>query len=209
MTDDNESHEGVPPMTAALSEDVTLRMPLGRDWTFEDLLQLPDDGRRYEIIDGSLHVSPSPTSVHQRAARRLAALLEVAVPDGLEVVEGVGVDCGRNVPIPDVLVARVEAFGPAAKFLPADVLLAVEVVSPGSVLTDRLTKPAVFAQAGVPAYWRVELDGPGAPIVVVYALDGAAYSEVVTARAGETVAVNMPYPVELRPADLVGPRRKG
>jgi hypothetical protein len=42
-----------------------------------------------------------------------------------------------------------------------------------------------------------------------HALDGGVYREVVTVRAGETVAVDVPYRVELRPAELVGPRRKG
>ncbi len=197
-------------MTAELVEDVTLSMPMGRDWTFEDLRRLPDDGRRYEIIDGSLHVSPAPTPRHQRAARRLGQVLDEAAPADLEAVEAVGVDCGRSVLQPDVIVARVAAFAlDAVTFVPADVLLAVEVVSPSSVRMDRLVKPSVLAQAGVPAYWRVELDEPGAPLVAVYTLHGDVYREVLTARAGESVTVDAPYRVQLRPAELAGPRRKG
>jgi Uma2 family endonuclease len=93
--------------------------------------------------------------------------------------------------------------------LPSDLRLAVEVMSPSSVRMDRLVKPSVYAEAGVPAFWRVELDGPGTPSVVVCALDGDVYREVVTVRAGDVVTVGVPYPVELRPAELVGPRRKG
>jgi Uma2 family endonuclease len=197
-------------MTAELVEDVTLRMPTLRDWTFDDLRQLPDDGRRYEIIDGSLHVSPAPSPRHQVAASRLVRLLLAAAPDEVEAVESVDIDCGRSVLQPDVVVAGVEAFElHAVKFVPADVRLAVEVVSPSSVRMDRLVKPSVFAQAGVPAYWRVELDGPGAPLIVVCTLHGDVYREIVTVRAGEAVTVDVPYRVELRPADLVGPRRKG
>jgi hypothetical protein len=54
----------------------------------------------------------------------------------------------------------------------------------------------------------VELDGLGAPLVVVHALDDGVYREVVTVRAGESVAVDVPFEVELRPAELVGPRRR-
>jgi Uma2 family endonuclease len=202
--------EEVPPMTAELVEDVTLRMPVGRDWTYEDLLELPDDGRRYEVVDGSLHVSPAPWPRHQVAASRLVGLLEEAAPDDLDAFHAVGVDCGRNVLQPDVVVARADVLETdAVQLAPADLRLAVEVVSPSSVQMDRLVKPAVLAQAGVPAYWRVELDGPGTPLVVVYSLDGDVYREVGTVPSGETVIVDVPFPVELRPADLVGPRRKG
>lgn len=195
-------------MTAELIESVTLRMPR-RAWTFDDLLELPDDGRRYEIIDGSLHVSPGATPIHQVAAGRIRDVLLAAAPEDLEVMETVDVDCGRSVIEPDVVVAAAHAvtFG-VMKFLPADVVLAVEVVSPSSRRMDRLVKPSVLAEAGVPAYWRVELEGPGAPLIVVSELAGGGYREVATVRAGEVVAVGVPYPVELRPADLVGPRRK-
>ncbi len=59
-------------MTAELLEDVLLRTR-GRDWTWADLERLPErDGHRYEIIDGSLHVSASPTPRHQLVASRTA-----------------------------------------------------------------------------------------------------------------------------------------
>lgn len=61
----------------------------------------------------------------------------------------------------------------------------------------------------VPACWRVELDGPGAPLVGVHVLDGGGYREVGTVRAGESVVLDVPFPVEVRPAELVGPRRRG
>ena len=65
-------------------------------------------------------------------------------------------------------------------------LLAVEVVSPASRRMDRMIKPSVLAEAGVPAYWRVELEGAGTPSVVVYELAGAVYREVTTVRSGES-----------------------
>ncbi|HWG95200.1 MAG TPA: Uma2 family endonuclease, partial [Mycobacteriales bacterium] len=58
---------------------------------------------------------------------------------------------------------------------PSDVLLAVEVMSPTSVTTDRVTKPAQYAAAGIPHYWRLE---PDVPLLVRYALEDGAYREV-------------------------------
>jgi Uma2 family endonuclease len=195
-------------MTAEVLETVTL--PDRQVWTLDDLFKLPDDGHRYEIIDGSLLMSGAATPRHQVAAYRLANLLRAAAPPDVEVAEAIAVDLGVQVPVPDIVVGTGSVFWGGGKGLkPADVLLAVEVVSPGSTGRDRILKPGLFAQAGVPAFWRVELDGPGTPLVVVCALHGDVYREVVTVRTGETVTVNVPYPVELRPADLVGPRRVG
>ena len=206
MTDENGSREEVvPPMTAELVEDVTLRMPVGRDWTFDDLLQLPRDGRRYEIFDGSLYVSPAPALRHQRAAHRLTDVLQDGAPEDLQVLPAVGLLCGRHTLVPDIVVG-IKALPPGVQsFLPADVRLVVEVMSPGSILADRVSKPAMFAAAGIRSFWRVEMDGPGAPLIVVHALHGDVYREVVTVRTGECVTVDVPYRVELRPADLVEP----
>jgi Uma2 family endonuclease len=205
MTDENGSREEVPPMTAELVEDVTLRMPVGRDWTFDDLLRLPRDGRRYEIVDGSLHVSPAPALKHQRVAHRLTDVLKDAAPADLQVIPAVGVVCGRHTPVPDVVVGLKALPEGAMHFLPPQVRLVVEVMSPGSVFADRVFKPAMFAAAGIPAFWRVELDGPGTPLIIVHVLRGDVYREVVTVRAGESVTVDVPFRVELRPADWIEP----
>lgn len=197
-------------MTAELVEDVTLSMPLSRGWTWDDLQRLPERaGHRYEIIDGSLHVSASPTPRHQLVAHRLAVLLSRTTPDQFEVVPAVDLEHEDSVLEPDVLVVReAAAVSKAARFFASDVLLAVEVESPSSRRMDRLAKPSVYAAAGIPAYWRVILDDPDAPVVVVSVLDGEAYREVATVRAGESVVVDVPFPVALRPAELVGPRRR-
>ncbi len=198
-------------MTAELVEDVTLRMPLSREWTWADLQKLPEDnGRRYEVVDGSLHVSPSPSRPHQVAAARLVRLLVDSAPVDIEVLEAVDVDMADNVFQPDVAVLPAAvAYSSAGPLGPAQVLLAVEVVSRSSRRMDRLVKPSVLAEAGVPAYWRVELDGPGAPLVVMYELAGDVYREAGTVAAGESVTVEVPFVVEVRPAELVGPRRRG
>jgi len=193
-------------MTAELVEDVTLRMPVGRDWTFDDLLQLPSDGRRYEIVDGSLRVSPAPGRRHQRVAGRLVEVLKAAAPHELEVLEAVGVVCGRHTPVPDVVVGLREPAHGRLNFFPDDLQLVAEVVSPGSVMADRVDKPVMYAAAGIPSYWRVEMDGPGTPLVVVYVLRGDdTYREAVTVRAGESITIDVPFRVELRPAGWIEP----
>jgi Uma2 family endonuclease len=210
MIDENDPQKEVPSVTAELLQDtVTLRMPR-RPWTFEDLLDTPDDGRRWEIVDGSLHVSPSPTLDHQLVSFRLAQWLSAAAPDGYVAVGPVNLVCGDSVLEPDVNVVRYEVGrGRVLKVPPGDVLLAVEVVSPSSRRMDRWTKPSIFAEAGIPAYWRVELDGPDTPVVAVHGLVDGGYSEVATVRAGEERLVTVPFPVLVRPAELVGPRQVG
>jgi Uma2 family endonuclease len=138
-------------MTAGLLEldSVSLYEPW-RDWTFDDLLHTPDDGRRYEIIDGSLHVSPGPTTGHQRIANRLVQLLEEVAPEPYEALGPVNLVCGRSVLQPDFVVARYDPGAPDVLAVsPDDVLLAGEVVSPSSRRMDRLVKPSVLAEAGV------------------------------------------------------------
>ena len=196
-------------MTAETIEDVWSRTR-GHDWTWADLQEIPDDGHRYEIIDGSLYVSPSRSRPHQVAASRLVQVLLAAAPEDVEVVETVDIEMDRSVFEPDVVVLPADlAYRTGGPLKPAEVLLAVEVVSPSSRRLDRLLKPAVLAEAGVPAYWRVELEGPGTPSVTVYELAGTAYREVTTVAAGEAGNVDVPFRVELRPAELAGPRRRG
>jgi Uma2 family endonuclease len=82
-------------------------------------------------------------------------------------------------------------------------LLAVEVVSPSSVSMDRLLKPARYAEAGIPSYWRVEGANGDALSIAVYDLDGNHYRETAVIHAGEQVEVDRPFRVTLAPAQLV------
>jgi len=178
---------------------------LPREWTLDDLALLPDDGHRYEIVDGGLYVSPPPTSSHQVCAARLDRVLERAAPPELEVLQGVGIGLGKSAFIPDISVVLAEvAARDVPQFTPSEVLLAVEIVSPSSVSMDRLLKPARYAGGGIPSYWRVELGrNGGKPFIAVYDLDGDRYRETVVVEAGEQVQVDRPFRVTLAPAQLV------
>ena len=190
-----------------MSELVMGELP--QEWTLDDLARLPEDGHRYEIVDGGLHVSPPPGLSHQLAASRLCHALRLAAPAEYEVLEGIGIGLGRSMFVPDVAVIAAQiAVSGAPLSKPADIRLAVEIVSRSSVSMDRLLKPARYAEAGIPSYWRVEFGRSGAdPTIAIHDLDGERYRQTMVIRAGQEVEVDRPYPVVLAPADLVGPRK--
>ena len=102
-------------------------------WSIDDLDGLPDGGQRYEIIDGSLLMSPPLSARHQGIAARVSALLREAASPGLEVVEATGLTIGPGLLVPDVLVATSDAIWNSHPTLaPADVVLVVDIVSPSS-----------------------------------------------------------------------------
>lgn len=142
-------------MTAAMSD-----LPAAGDWTADDLDDLPDDGVRRELLDGVLHVTPSPSPVHQVLAARLLVALEEDCPAHYHVSQSNDVVLtSRRVFIPDVLVTTDEAASRNGKFSAAEVVLAVEIVSPSSQSMDRVMKPALYAKAGIPFFWLIETDG--------------------------------------------------
>ncbi len=104
----------------------------GRPFTVADLERTPDDGRRYELIDGVLIVSAAPGRLHQRVVGRLYRLLDDACPAELEVLMApFGIVFGDDTELqPDVLVARRADL--TDKNLPAPPVLAVEVLSPST-----------------------------------------------------------------------------
>jgi Uma2 family endonuclease len=174
-------------------------------WTTDDLDELPEDGHRYQLIDGALIVSPSPTSFHQKLASRIEDALESTCPDEWVVLQAVEVRINRRRSLtPDVLVVGAEADARApARFRPREVLLAVEIVSPGSLTMDRVAKPALYAQAGIPYYWRVESDG--GIVVHTHRLDPSAEVYVPTGSFDKTLEVAEPWPLRV-PIDEITPR---
>jgi Uma2 family endonuclease len=145
-------------MSEAVTEE-PIRVPPG-GWTVDDLDALPESHHRYELTDGTLSVSPSPSSLHQVVAGRLLVRLESLAAVPLIVTQAVEIRFGRQLTrIPDLLVVHSES--PARHwFAPAEVIVAIEIESPGSHVEDRATKPALYAQYGIPHYWRIELDPP-------------------------------------------------
>lgn len=132
--------------------------PLG--FRGSELRLLPTDGPRYELIEGCVVVSTQPAAAEAELWRWLANTLEVSNRGSPVVVDrGQPVRIGDHDEVrPDVVVADVSM----AETTPIPVgalALAVEVVSPGSVLRDTVTKRALYARAAVPAYWIVVVRG--------------------------------------------------
>ncbi|MDX6197898.1 MAG: hypothetical protein QOJ79_1049 [Actinomycetota bacterium] len=172
------------------------------DWggyTIADLEAMTDeDGLHYELDDGCLVVSPPTPAAHTIAASELSFLLHSAVgPDCRVLVEGSLLFDEYNYREPDVLVVRRRDFR-STYFGAGDVILAVEVMSPSSVRRDRLVKPAQYAAAGIPYFWRIE---PVDRILVTYALDGELYRE--TGRFTDEVVIDEPVGLRFRLAQLL------
>jgi Uma2 family endonuclease len=179
--------------------DVTT-LPRSRPLTRADLDALPDDGHRYELLDGSLVVTPAPTWRHQSAVVRLWKVLDAARP-GPEIRVFVApmdvVLADGTVLQPDVLVARRSDL--SERDLPAPPRLAVEVLSPSTRHIDLTLKRSRYEAAGCPAYWVVD---PAPPSLLSWELRDDAYELVAEVRSTETHRTTSPYPVAARPADL-------
>lgn len=172
----------------------------GVPFTEDDLAAMPDDGRRYELVDGVLIVSPSPSFAHQRCVTSLVALLLGSEPPDQRVLVGpFDVRFGHTtVVIPDLLVARRADLTPAR--LETAPLLVVEVRSPSTARIDAGTKRLVYEAAGVPAYWLVDPDGPS--LTVLHLVDGRSV-EHATVAGDETYEATVPFPVGVTPARLL------
>ena len=153
-------------------------------FTVEDLETLPADNRRYELIGGSIVMTPAPEPVHQRVSRRLQRLLEDACPPGHEVFNApidLDLPAGHRVE-PDLIVTPDASVG--TKRLLGPVLLVVEIVSPGSKVHDTVTKRYVYEEAGIPAYWIVN---PQRGHVTAFRLTDGEYVAYVDASGPVTV----------------------
>ena len=176
--------------------------PPGRPLTRADLGSLPDDGYRYELVDGVLLMSPSPRPVHQRVVARLLGLLTPGCPREWEVLPA-PVDvvlADDTVLIPDVVIGRRDAFGDRG--LSGPPILSIEVVSRSSRLMDTRLKPARLAEAGCPHYWVVE---PDVPRLTCFTLGEGGYVERVVANGEQIAHIAEPYPVRISAESLVAP----
>ncbi len=169
-------------------------------WTVDDLYDLPDDDHlHYELVDGALLMTPAPVLRHDYAASALVTLLTGVLDPQWRALAGGGVRFdSRNYRQPDVLVIARAALDKKLA-APADVLLVVEVMSPSSVSNDRVSKPAQYAGAGIPHFWRLE--SKAVPVLITHALARDAYRE--TGRFTEEVVIDAPVELRFRLADLL------
>jgi Uma2 family endonuclease len=181
---------------------VTSPGDVAHPFTVSDLEEMPDDGRRYELIDGELLVSPASGWAHQEAVGTLYIVLRQACPPDMRVIGApfaVRPDKYNEVQ-PDVLVAR---YGDLTEDdLPRAPRLAVEVISPTSRLRDASLKKAVYARLGTPSYWLVD-PNPDKPSLTVFELSGRDYAEAGHVTGAQPWTADRPFPVRVAPADLV------
>jgi Uma2 family endonuclease len=169
-------------------------------FTQTDLDAMPDDGRRYELLDGTIVVTPAPGSAHQTAILRLARLLDDAVGDSMTVFVApldVVLPTG-DVLEPDVLVAPNDTITPQG--ITGVPVLAVEVLSASSRRRDVGDKLTAYHDAGVPSYWVVD---PINPRLRVWELRDGEYVEVADISGDEEWTAEAPYPMTVRPSELL------
>ncbi len=173
--------------------------------TYQDYVALPNDGKRYEILDGEISVTAAPTFRHQQVLAALLGLLRAHV-----IARGLG----EVVPAPiAVVLADTTVVEPDIVYIAADRLgivsgrgtvdgapsLAIEILSPSTASLDRGTKLQLYARYGVPCSWIVDADTRA---IEVYRLTAGAYAPPQRF-AGNMLADLPPFPsLRLDPATL-------
>lgn len=187
-------------MTEQAIEPHQLRHPAD-GWAVEDLDRWPESHVRYELTDGALTVSPSPSNLHQSVSGLLFPYLVGRCPPELAIGQAVEIRFGPQLTrIPDLLVVR--STEPWRHwFAPSEVVLAVEIESPGSHVEDRVVKPALYAAHGIASFWRIEL---GPIRARCYGADGAgSYRELDC--PVERLVADAPFPVDVPLVELLPP----
>ncbi len=177
-------------------------LAFGQPLTIADLAEMPDDGHRYELLDGVLIVTPAPSWPHQEAQLDLAVRLRNACPKHLRVltapfaVRPAGNDTELQ---PDILVARYDDLTHVC--LPAAPVLAVEILSPSTALVDLNLKKAAYERFGTQSYWVID---PKVPALFAYerGADGK-YRQIAHAADDQPFHATQPFAITVVPSNLI------
>jgi len=168
------------------------RWPAPGEWTYQDYLDLPDDGNRYEVIWGELYMmTPAPSTRHQRVLRDLGFALwnYVREHDAGEVLIApcdLVMEPGATPVQPDILfVARNRLDIITERNVHGVPSLLIEILSPNTPRHDRETKFDLYEQSGVAEYWIVD---PEARTIEVFVLEQNRYTLRGRFGAGEEAA---------------------
>lgn len=164
--------------------------------------------RRWELSEGTIIMSPRPQLTHQRISKRLTRLLDDHLPDALEALPEIEVTTSASFPPsvrdPDIVVIRSGAVeGRTVRVPAADVVLVVEIVSPGSRGMDHVMKLHEYAKAGIEHYWIVDPEPPTGEWFLAYRLDGELYRPVPVLD-GDHVQVHEPADLRFTLGELTG-----
>lgn len=173
-----------------------------RPFDLEDLLAAPDDGNRYEVLDGALVVTPPPGPAHQTVVGELFVVLrEAARPSKLRVfMAPLAWRIGPGqVPEPDLMVVSPEAVGGRA--IEKAPVIVVEVLSPTGKDRDLFDKRRIYGQAGAQWYWLVE---PADASLTVLRLVEGRYEEAARVVGDSAYTTEDPFPVNVVPNQLLG-----
>lgn len=174
-----EYHRALTPAPPGYRVVERLELPPQGEWTYEDYRRLPDDGWRYEVVRGELHMAPAPSAKHQATVRNLAFLfmlhlresragriyfspIDVLLPRGL----------GSPVQPDLIFISEEQRAVVREQSIEGAPDLIAEVLSPSNWLDDRRIKFEAYAEAGVREYWLLD---PREETVEVYALHGGSY----------------------------------
>lgn len=175
-------------------------VPPAEGYFADDLDRLPGLPPHAELIDGTLVLMSPQKLFHMKALRLFESALAALAPwDLFRVRREMSVVLGPRQRLePDVMVVRAEApLGESGTWYPADaVVLTIEVVSPDSEERDRKRKPVLYAEAGIPYFWRVE-DVSGKIALYSYELDPATRQFVPVGIFHDRVRLGLPFEIDI------------
>ena len=181
------------------------RIPPGRiRLTYEDYAGLPNDGKRYEILDGDLAVTPAPATRHQIVSINLSAVLHLFIRRNqlgrlLEAPTDV-ILADTTIVQPDVLFVRAErAAIISERGVEGPPDLVVEILSKGTTRQDRTTKATLYARYSVRHYWIVD---PDARTIELYELDRDSYRLIAKESGESTIRPALFAGLVIEPADV-------
>ena len=169
-------------------------------WTREQRDALPDDGRKFELVDGMLVVTPAPARRHQGVVSWLMEALLSARPAHLRVLSSPVdvVTASGSVFQPDLIVVRAEE-SDQLEVMP---LLAVEVLSPGTRGYDLVDKRDYYERAGIASYWVVD---PERVELIAWELRDETYVETARISGDESFEAERPFPITIVPSEITRP----
>ncbi|WP_282695807.1 Uma2 family endonuclease [Streptomyces sp. CC208A] len=159
------------------------------------------EGCKVEIIEGIITVAPTPSARHNSIAYRVLRRLTAVIPEdwGVYQTQSVSIPSRMSAFIPDLLVAPLAELDGPGHLIPATAgELVVEVTSPSNASTDRITKAAAYAEAGVPLYLLIDRHAPGGPTVTLYGEPkNAVYRVLRAVPFGEEIHLPAPFDLTL------------
>ncbi len=175
-------------------------------WTYEDYLLFPEDGKRYEIVEGDCYMSPAPRTNHQKVSRRLLYALEdyfrrTRAGEVFDAPTDV-ILSDTNIVQPDLLVILAERASIITdKNIQGVPDIVIEILSETTRKIDEITKKKLYARYGVREYWIVD---PDLALVKVYGLTDGRYgrAEEVAQERGEVLTTSLFPGLEISLADL-------